>query len=236
MTRLAASLQYDVVRMTRYGLVAVSVFMVVFWGVILGLLLDGAATVAPLAVPTFLIGNTLITTFYFMAALVLFERSENTLSALIVTPLRFGEYLLSKASSLALLALLENLFVVVLLFGPDFDWLLLLIATFGVGLFYAWAGFVVILRFDSINTFLLPSTLFVVIFALPLLAHFGISGRWLFAWHPVEPFLTLMRTAYVQGSLWELTYGLVGASGWTVAAFALARHRFSKFASEEFAG
>ncbi len=68
----------------------------------------------------FVIGNILITSFYFIAGLVLLERDEGTLTAQAVTPLRPWEYLFSKGISLFVLVFVENLIIVVLYAGLDF--------------------------------------------------------------------------------------------------------------------
>lgn len=230
MRRFLASFRSDVLRQIRYGLYAVSVFMVLVWGVGLRWVAIGTRGIESAAVPAFVAFNLIVTTFYFTAALVLMEKTEDTLSAMMITPLRYSEYLLSKGLSLSFLAIVESVLVIVLIFGPDFDWLMLLPASTCLGLLYTWWGFLVVLRYASINAFLMPSAVYVAALTLPILSHFGITGRWAFAWHPVEPAMTTMRAAYLPTSGWELAYGLVGMIGWTGLTFVLARRRLARFA------
>lgn len=228
MRRLLASVRWDVVRQYRYRFYAVSLFVVVIWGVLLSLLGEVARPVAAVAVPAFVCSNLVITTFYFMAALLLLEKDEGTLAALGVTPLRRGEYLGAKVLTLTLLGLVESLLVVGLLFGTDLHWGLLTAGTALLGAFYTLAGFIFIVRYDAINAFLLPSVGVVMFLFLPLLPHFGMAARWPFYLHPVEPALTLMRAAYAPAGAGTLAYGLLGLVGWCAGAAWWAMRRFDR--------
>ena len=126
MRRFLASLRRDVLLQVRYKLVAVSLFMVAFWSGLLALVPEAFRPEPTLFVPAFVVINLLTTTFYFICGLVLFEKGEAVLSALVTTPLRDREYLLSKVVSLTLLACFETLGIVVLFFGVDVNWGLLL--------------------------------------------------------------------------------------------------------------
>jgi len=58
--------------------------------------------------PVLILGELVITGFYFAAVHVLLEHDEGTLVARAVTPMRGGEYLAALAASLVLLALVER--------------------------------------------------------------------------------------------------------------------------------
>lgn len=221
--RLAAALSNDVRLQRRYGLYTVSVLMVVIWGGLL-LPLRGALTTSAL-LPALVLINLIVTTFYFMAALVLFEKAEGVLTALVVTPMRTGEYLLSKGSSLTVLATAETLLIAAVLFGDDVQWPRIIIGSLLLGFFYACAGFAVVVRYQSINEFLMPSAVVVTLLLLPLLSHFGLAphwvGEWLMALHPAEPAMRWMR----GGGL----LALAGTLFWCTSGFLLARGQFQRF-------
>jgi fluoroquinolone transport system permease protein len=229
MKRLAATLRREVILQARYRFYAVSVFVVLFWGVLLGLLPGRAALDPALVVPGFLMANLLVTTFYFVSALVLLEKGEGTLAALATTPLRESEYLAAKVISLVLLALVESLLVVVLIFGWRFQWALLLLGGVLLGALYTLCGFLLASRYDEINRFLMPSAVAVTLLSLPMLPLFGLADRALFLLHPVEPSVTLMRAAFGVASPADLAYGVLGSLAWTAAAFVLARRRLMTF-------
>lgn len=229
MRRLLATLRRDVVLQVRYRLYAVSVFVVVVWGVLLSLLPVAARTDAAVIVPAFLVFNLIVTTFYFVGALVLLEKDEGMLAAIVTTPLRDAEYLLSKVITLTALGVAESLLVVVLLFGARFRWELLLTGTVLLGALYVLAGFLAVARHDSLNEWLLPSVPVVMLLLLPLLGHFGLVDRRLFWLHPAAPGLLLLQAACGPSSQGEIAWGVLGSLAWLGVGFAWARRRFDRF-------
>ena len=229
MRRFLASLRRDFVLQVRHKLVAVSLWVVVFFGGLLSLVPEAMRPEPDVIVPAFVVVNFMVTTFYFICGLVLFEKGEAVLSALVTTPLRDWEYLLSKVLSLTLLACVETFGIVVLFFGVDVRWGLLLCGALSLGGIYTLLGFVVIARYDSINEFLMPSVLITAALELPLLAHFDVMSRVPLLLHPVEPALTLMRAAYEPAAGGELVYGVVATGLWLGISYWWARREFERF-------
>ena len=229
MKRLVASIRLDARLQLRYGLYAVTGIVVAVWAIVLWLFADALRPLAALLVPVFVAGNLLMTTFYFVAALVLFEKGEGSLAAIATTPLRDGEYLLSKVLSLTALALVESLVIVALLSGTDARWGLLLPASALLAAIYTMLGFIAIVRHDSINEFLIPSLGYVFALTLPLVGHFGLVDSMVFLPHPMEMALVLMRGAYAPEPVWKLAVALCGLVAWFAAAFLWARARFDRF-------
>jgi len=186
--------------------------------------------------PVMLINNLMVNGFYFMAGLVLLEKGEASLEAQIVSPLRSGEYLLAKVSTLALLSLVENGLITLTVVGPNVQ-LLLLSAGIVLGTaIFALAGFVAVARYDAINTFILPSLVYLLLLALPLLTYFGL-GRAplldaLMLLHPLQPILALLQGAITPTPGAQLIYGLMMSVAW-VGIFAWwASRAFRRFVVE----
>jgi fluoroquinolone transport system permease protein len=229
MRRFIATLRRDLLLQYRYKLIAVSLAMVAVWGMLLAFVPEALRPEPTRLVPAFVVINLLTTTFYFICGLVLFEKGEAVLSALATTPLRDREYLVSKVVSLTLLACAETFGIVVLFFGGDVNWGLLLPGALLLGGTYTLLGFVAIARYDSINEFLMPSILLVFGLQLPLLPHFGLTGRVLALPHPVEPALSLMRAAYAPVGAGELVYAVVAGGLWLGLSYWWARREFDRF-------
>jgi fluoroquinolone transport system permease protein len=217
---LSAAIRNDVVLQVRYGLYAVSLVMVLFWGALLvGASRNLSLSTAAL-LPALVVVNLLITTLYFMAALVLFEKAEGVLAALVVTPLGSSSYLFSKAISLTLLATVETFAIAAIVF-KDIRWPSAIAGSLFLGFFYVCAGFIAVSPFSSINRFLMPSVLVVTFLLLPLLGHFELVPRSLMLLHPIEPSLRLMTGGGLPAA--------AAACGWCVAAFFLAKRAFDRF-------
>jgi fluoroquinolone transport system permease protein len=222
MTRLLSTLRLDILTQFRNGFYYVGAFVVVMAVVLLSQL-HGTLDLS-LIIPGLVFFNLLITTFYFVGGLVLFEKAEGSLFGLAVTPLRKSEYLLAKIVSLTLLASIETTLWIIVVFGiapPIFGMILL------AGL-YTLFGFVAIAHYDSINEFLLPSVVIVVLLMLPLVDFFGLWHSPIFYLHPLQPTLVLMRAAYTPATPSEIAYGVWGSLLWYGLLFAWARHTFDR--------
>ena len=200
MTRLAATLGTDVRVQFRNGFYAATAFVVVCSIALLHWL---PADVAALFLPVVLLENILINTFYFVSALLLLEHGEGTFAAQSVTPLRADEYLASKLLTLTALSLVESLLIATALAGLDGR---LIVMSLGIALaavLFCLAGVALVVHYESINEFIMPSVLYTFILTLPVLGYFGVGAREWYLPHPIQGPLELMRmqTPYTPGDL-----------------------------------
>lgn len=228
MSALATILRWDVVLQARNGFYWATAFLVLVVG---GLLLavpaearaDGAAWV-----PALLAVNLLITTFFFVAGLMLLERDEGTLTALAVSPFSPGRYLAVHIITLTTLATIETAAVVWIAFETAASWLLILCGAAALGAIYTAFGAAVATRYASVNALLLPASAVAALLLLPLLPHFGLAPRALFLLHPIEPPLTMIRAAYGAGGPADLGFGTAGSVFWAAVAFRWGRQRVAR--------
>ena len=232
MKRLRATIALDLRLQLRNGFYYAAAFVAIFWAAALSRI--PAGSVAPW-LPVFILSNLLINGFYFMAGLVLLEKSEGTLMARSVTPLRAWEYLSSKVITLVLLSAGESVVIVAYGYGTGFEPILLLLGVlFSVAIF-ALSGFLFVIRYNSVNEFLFPSFVFTLFFALPFLSFFGLLETWLIYLHPLQGSLLLTQSAFEPIESWQWGYSLVTSIAWIGAAFSLCVREFLRFvvATEE---
>jgi fluoroquinolone transport system permease protein len=230
------ALRWDMVLQARNGFYWATAFLVVVVG---GLLLnlpetaraDGAAWV-----PALIAVNLQITTFFFVAGLMLLERDEGTLTALAVSPVSPGAYLATRTITLTTLATVETVAVVVIAFGTDGEWMLILSGTAALGVIYTGCGSAVGARYPSVNEMLLPASLFVSVLLLPLLPHFGLAPHAPFLVHPIEPALVLIRAGYGAGHRGDIAFGVLGSVIWSAVAFLWGRGRVARLMRDTRAG
>jgi fluoroquinolone transport system permease protein len=182
--------------------------------------------------PVLLFTNLVITTFYFMGGLLLLEKGEGTLAAQVVTPLRSWEYLVSKMLTLGLLAVLENLLLTVFIFGTGFKALPLFLGLALAGVMYTLLGFLVVARYDSINEYLLPSMLYIMLLSLPVAPFFGLKLPWL-GWllylHPLQAPLVLIQAAFQPVQIWQILYAFSYSALMLTLIYSLALKAFRRF-------
>ncbi len=226
MNRLLTTIWFDIQLQFRNGFYYASGFV----AVVMIIMLKQLDTVNWAQLwPPVLLENLVVNAFYFLAGMVLLEKGEGTLEAQVVTPLRPREYLFSKIISLGLLSLIESLAIILVVTGPQFNWLwlvsgvLLLIAMYGL------YGFFVVARYDSITDFILPSAVWVIWFSLPLLYYFNIWRSWIMFLHPLQAPLVLMQAAFEKVPGWYLPYGIFYALFWVFVAYYGSQRTFLRF-------
>ncbi|WP_436924862.1 fluoroquinolone export ABC transporter permease subunit [Halosimplex amylolyticum] len=174
--------------------------------------------VLPLQPVEFVFSDPSLLGFYFVAALVLFEKGEGVLDALPTSPLSTRAYLWSKAISLTLLALLATTAITALGYGVDLRWAPLLASVGLTSLLFVFVGFVAVARFDSINAYFMTALAYTSVLCAPVLELVGFVETPLFYLLPAKPSLVLLEAAVGSVPAIELAY----AVGYLVAATGVA--------------
>ena len=215
MTAILNALRWDVIVQARNGFYWASAFLIVVISALLLSVPETARANSALWVPAILVINLQITTFFFVAGLMLLERDEGMLNALAVSPLSPSGYLVMRTVSLTGLAAAETIAIVWIGFGTSGSWSLILGGTAALGVIYTGFGAAVATRYDSVNALLLPASAFVALLLLPLLPHFGLAPRLPFFVHPLEPPMTLIRAGYGVVDRIDVAFGVLGSFGWS---------------------
>ena len=207
MSRLASTLRLDATLQVRHR-----VYLIVL-GATLGLALAIRSVVTPeqleFFMPVLVMYGVSLTTVFLVGVLLLLERSEGTLSVVMVSPLRPSEYLASKLITLAGLALVESTIVAVVAYGLgwSFGWFVLAVvmrASMGIGV-----GVAVGVRYSSITRFLFPGILASLAFDFPNFWYFEIWPTSLFYLWPSMPPLLLAKSAFFAVEPLQLVYAFV---------------------------
>ncbi|SFR61024.1 ABC transporter permease [Halogeometricum limi] len=225
-SRLASLVRTDVRLQSRYGFYAV--YIVVTLAFALGLRRAPDAELGRF-VTLVVLGDPALLGFYFVGALVLFEKAEGVLDALVTSPVRASEYLLSKVLSLTLLAVVATFVVVLGAVGTAFDPLVLLVGVLLTVPLYVLVGFVAVARFDTINAYFMTALAYMTVLTLPMLGLLGLYETPLFYLFPVQASIVLVRAAFDPTTTTMLAYGVgyslvATAIAWVFAHRAFVRH------------
>lgn len=226
MKRLLSTLKSDIRLQARNGFYYAAAFIAVIFVV---LLFGRDRTLLAWLLPFLMLNNLTVNAFYFISGVILLEKGEGTLEAQVVTPLRSGEYLMSKALSLTFLSLVESGFIILLTYGFEARWLLVISGVITMALMLALLGFIVVSRYDTINEFLFPSILITFPLSIPLLYYFGIVDHWLMLLHPLQAPLSLLQAAFQPAEPWTVVYGLVYSIFWIWVIYRLGQRSFYRF-------
>ena len=217
--RLAATLRTDVRVQVRNGFYLATAFVVTGSILVLRWLPPEAAA---LLLPVVLLENVVVNTFYFVSALLLLERGEGTFAAQSVTPLRVGEYLASKVVTLTALSLVEGLLIAFAVGGLDGRLARTALGIALAAVLFCLSGIALIVRYEAINEFIMPSVVYTLLLSLPLLGYFGIGVRAYYLLHPIQGPLELLqaRAAPTPGAL---AYAVGYPALWIVPAYLWSR-------------
>ena len=219
MNALITLVRWDAILQARNGFYWATAFVVVVIGALLLNVPEAARADRAAWVPALLAINLQITTFFFVAGLILLERDEGTLAALAVSPLSPGMVLTARMITLTTLGAIETTAIVWIVFGADGSWGFILSGTVALGVTYTGFGAAMGTRYGSVNAMLLPASVLVAALLLPLLPHFGLAPRVLFLLHPTEPALTLIRAGYRTAVAPDIGFGFVGSVFWSTIAY-----------------
>lgn len=226
MSRLLATIRCDLTLQLRNGFYAATIFVTALWALVL--LHAGALDIRWL-LPPMLVGNLLLGTFFFLGAQVLLERGEGSLTAQVVSPLRAREYLCSKVTTLSALALLETLVLAPIMAGWRFNGALLVAGVLLAAAVYCLAGFIVVARYESVNTYLLPAGAYVSALWLPLLAYLAQWQPWPLYLHPLTGPLLLVQAAFEPAAPGQLLAALGSSLAWVGLLSLGSRRAFARW-------
>ena len=226
MSRLLSTFQLDLRLQQRYGFYYAAAFVTVVWIVVVRFL---PAWTLDQALPFIVFMDLGVVGFFFIAGMVLFEKGEQTLSAIVVTPLRFWEYLASKLTTLTLLALVISLILVVVTVGLGFNLLLFVLGVITLSVVTLLIGFISVSPYDSISSYIIPAQLFLIPLGLPAFHYFGVWTSPIFYLIPTQGPLLLLKGAFESIGTWQVIYSISYPALWTGALVWLARRAFDRY-------
>ena len=170
----------------------------------------------------------------FVGALVLFEKSENVLQALVITPMIVDDYILTKISSLTILSIISaSIFIILLNLFSNIEFEIIFLAS-GIiltSVMLILLGFILVSRVNSINEYLLAMIVaFLVLLFPPMLHLSGIYENVIFYLWPTHASFILFMGVFNSNSLelWEIIYGVVYQMIWIVVLYFIAKKAFHK--------
>lgn len=222
---LLGAIEWDLRLQVRYHIVTIALivtllYMAVFWAI--------PSREAESALVLLIFADPSMLGFLFVGALVLFERGENTLQAVVVTPLSSTQYLWSKAISLTLISMPCGFAMAFAVRGIHFNHLALLLAISLTSLLFVFLGFVGVARVRTVNEYLLRVPMFLAPVALPFLNFLGITDTLAFYAIPSQASLILSEAAFESQAAWEVAYALGFLLASLGAAFLWARASFER--------
>lgn len=231
MSNLKNMIKWEFILLSRYKIIHISILSVILYFLTTQAVPD---LDRPIFHSMLLFFDPAIIGIMFIGALVLFEKSENVLQALVITPMKIDDYILSKISSLTILSIISAAIFIILLnifSGVDFDILFLASGIILTSIMLILLGFILVSRVNSINEYLLAMVVaFLGLLFPPMLHLSGIYENVVFYLWPTHASLLLFTGVFNSTSLelWETVYGIVYQIIWIFLLYYLAKKAFYK--------
>ncbi len=224
MNQLRSMLKWEFILQLRYKIIYIAFGSVILYY----LMLQAVPMMNSVELHTiFLFFDPMLIGIMFVGALVLFEKTENTLQALITTPLKMDTYLLSKIISLTVLSLVTGIVFLLLTQGLDFNIAYYLSGLTLTSILLVLIGFIFVSRCKSLNEYLLMIMLsFILLFLPPLLHTSGIYENTLFYLWPTQASFIMLKGTFTEIPLMDTIYAIPYLSIWIVLCYYLARKAF----------
>lgn len=226
MKRLLTTITWDLRLQMKYHIVTVYILVTALYCIIF------------LSLPIYKMQKVLISLvfadptmlgFMFIGGLVLFEKSANTLQAVVVTPLCIWQYLFSKALSLTLISLLSSFVMVFVGHGTDFNAFYLFLAVVLSSVFFVFIGFVGVAWAKSLNQYLIYLPIFITPLYAPLINFFGEEENYWWYVIPTQASLVLFNATFEPVENWKMLYAVLYLSVWCFIVYKWAEKAFIKY-------
>lgn len=226
MSQLWSTIRWDWRLQQRQGIFVAALVVLL---ICIGLFSQLDDVLAYYLVPVVLYIDLSVFGFFFMAGLLYLEKGEGVLSALAVTPLRSWHYLVAKVTTLTTISLLISLAVVALVYHQPVRWPVLCGGLVLNSIFFTLVSFVLAVRYDAINEFIIPSIGVLGLAQIPFFDSFGIWQGWPLYLLPFQAALLLVRGAFEPLATWQWIYALLYIGFCIGAGFLWSLHLFERF-------
>jgi len=231
MSNLKNMLKWEFVLLYRYKIIHISILSVVLYFLTTQAIEDMNR---PIFHSLLLFFDPAIIGIMFVGALVLFEKSENVLQALVITPMKTDDYLLSKITSLTILSVISATIFMALMNifgGIDFNILFLASGIILTSILLILFGFILVSRLKSINEYLLAMALLFLGLTFPPMLHLsGLYENMMFYLWPTHAAFIIFKGVFNATGVetWEIVYGIFYQIFWIGLLYYLARRAFYK--------
>jgi fluoroquinolone transport system permease protein len=194
MNQLLHLLKFDFILLNKNKIITISILVTaIYVGVFKGLSYLGNMEKLLILV---IFNDPALLGFLFVGVLVLFEKNENTLDALAVTPIKISNYILSKSISLTFLSIGCCLAMVIAAHGIQFHIFHFIMATILTTLIFSMLGFIAVAGLSSFNQYILRALGIILLLSVPFLSYFDVVPRYWFILFPTQPAIDLYSLSF----------------------------------------
>lgn len=225
MRRLFGAIKLDLLFQFRSGFHGIYLFLS---GVYILIIQQLPKEWLSVVVPLVIFSDPAVLGFFFIGGLLMLEKVQGIVDFVHITPLKKGEFLMSKVISLTLLALIASVSIA-LLSGSAFNVLLLIISVVLIASFFTMFGFLVALTSRSMNHYfgrVIPAMLLIII---PCFSLIGIPYGQFFYLFPSVSAAKLLMLTFGGGTFLDMVLCTMSMLVWNGLLFLYVTGRFDRY-------
>jgi fluoroquinolone transport system permease protein len=194
MKQLAHLIKHDFLLLQRYKMIAVSVIVTVLYM----LAFKGISSWGDIDKLLVLVifNDPALLGFLFIGVIVLFEKNENTIQALAVSPIKISNYILSKSLTLTFISVICCFAMAFAGKGFDFSFIHFFFATVLTTLIFSFLGFIVVSGLGNFNKYIIRALAVILILTIPFIGYFEIVSKYWFILFPTMSVIDLFSLAF----------------------------------------
>lgn len=223
--RIIHAVMADIRFQVKQGFYYVYAAITIMYLVILSFLPDNILDVT---VPVVIFSDPSVLGLFFIGGIIMLEKLQGVLMVVVVTPLRTGEYILSKLISLAFISVLVGFAIAVLSRHGQVNWFLLFLSIVLTSAFFTLFGILICAGCSTINQYFLKSIPYMILFTIPCISLVGFPFSWVFTVIPSVAAIRLMLGAYTGISFLESSGLIVYLAGMIYLFYQLTMRVFEK--------
>ena len=232
MKTLAHLIRHDFLLLARNKIITISVFLTAIYVVLFKALSSFGPAEKFLVLVIF--NDPALLGFLFIGVMVLFEKNENTIAALAVTPMRLHMYILSKSLALTTISLGCCVAMVIAAYGMKINWGHFILAAILTTMIFSFLGFIVVAGERSFNDYILKAIGIILLLSIPFFGYFEIVHLDWFFLFPSYPGILLFDFSFRENvALKELLLGYGLACLWCALGFIWAKKSLAKNFSDD---
>ena len=165
----------------------------------------------------------------FIGVLVLYEKDNNTLDALIVTPLKSSQYLWSKAISLTLIAVPIALAIAIFGHGFNLNYFYYITGLVLSSIMFVFIGFIIVSKSNGFNQYIIKFAFCTLPISIPVIGIFDLYQSNIYYLIPSQATILLLKAGLNHSiANWQILYSLLYLIIWLLFSFFFAIKAYNK--------
>jgi fluoroquinolone transport system permease protein len=155
-------------RLNKYNVTTMSFVVAFIWFLVLFFIED--MTVLTTLLPFIIIIDATVLSMIFIGSVMFFEKTESTISTMLVTPIKTSQLILSKVTANTIQTVLSSLLVIAVFFfvkGVEVNWLFMVLSLVIAVFFHSLLGFVFSFYSKDFTSMLVNVMIYMFLFSIP---------------------------------------------------------------------